>query len=239
DSETGLHYNRYRYYEPYSARYVSKDPIGLFGGLNTSAYVINPNQWVDPLGLMAVYSWEDENGSTKFTSSQNEAFNAQKKGFQVNGLDNASNRNLNKSREKQAEKAKLEQFKRDDAKKRKMTANPNYIPSACTMGSQYACGQESQQLRNINEPYELDTIETEILRKQVIGSSAKQMAKDIETVGNYAADQVPAKKIYDGLVACQDGKFKECASLHPKVGDGLDVINNTEKTYDILKEIVK
>ena len=32
DRETGLHYNRYRYYEPFSAKYVSKDPIGLFGG---------------------------------------------------------------------------------------------------------------------------------------------------------------------------------------------------------------
>lgn len=94
-------------------------------------------------------------------------------------------------------------------------------------------------MRNINESYELDDIETEILRKQVIGSNAKQMAKDIETVGNYAADQVPTKKIYDGLVACQDGKFKECASLHPKVGDSVDAINNTEKTYEILKELAK
>uniref|UniRef100_UPI002090CDED RHS repeat-associated core domain-containing protein n=1 Tax=Acinetobacter indicus TaxID=756892 RepID=UPI002090CDED len=51
DQETGLHYNRYRYYEPHSARYVSKDPIGLNGGMNTSAYVSDPTQWVDPMGL--------------------------------------------------------------------------------------------------------------------------------------------------------------------------------------------
>ncbi|QIZ60934.1 RHS repeat protein [Acinetobacter indicus] len=51
DEETGLHYNRYRYYEPHSARYLSKDPIGLEGGLNNLAYVNDPNQWVDPLGL--------------------------------------------------------------------------------------------------------------------------------------------------------------------------------------------
>lgn len=51
DSETELHYNRYRYYEPHSARYVSKDPIGLEGGMNTSSYVSDPNQWIDPEGL--------------------------------------------------------------------------------------------------------------------------------------------------------------------------------------------
>ncbi len=56
DEETGLHYNRYRYYEPHSARYVSKDPIGLMGGLNNSSYVSDPNQWIDPMGLVDVFS---------------------------------------------------------------------------------------------------------------------------------------------------------------------------------------
>jgi len=51
DEETGLHYNRYRYYEPYSARYMSKDPTGLNGGLNSSTYVSDPNIWIDALGL--------------------------------------------------------------------------------------------------------------------------------------------------------------------------------------------
>lgn len=56
DSETGLHYNRFRYYDPHMARYISKDPIGLEGGMNTSAYVADPSQWVDPLGLQETYS---------------------------------------------------------------------------------------------------------------------------------------------------------------------------------------
>lgn len=51
DDETGLHYNRHRYYDPVSARFVSKDPIGLLGGINTHAYAPNPVQWADPLGL--------------------------------------------------------------------------------------------------------------------------------------------------------------------------------------------
>ncbi|EPF74236.1 RHS repeat-associated core domain-containing protein [Acinetobacter rudis] len=59
DAETGLHYNRYRYYEPHSARYIGKDPIGLEGGINTSAYVSDPNAWVDPMGLTP-WNWDGQ-----------------------------------------------------------------------------------------------------------------------------------------------------------------------------------
>lgn len=51
DSESGLHYNRFRYYDPDIAQYISPDPIGLRGGLQPHNYVHNPNAWVDPLGL--------------------------------------------------------------------------------------------------------------------------------------------------------------------------------------------
>ena len=51
DHETGLHYNRHRYYDPHSGRFVSKDPIGLNGGWNSHKYVSNPMTWVDPMGL--------------------------------------------------------------------------------------------------------------------------------------------------------------------------------------------
>ncbi|WP_226288411.1 RHS repeat-associated core domain-containing protein [Burkholderia arboris] len=51
DEETGLHYNRYRYYDPGSGRFISKDPIGLQGGLNVWQYAPNPIGWIDPLGL--------------------------------------------------------------------------------------------------------------------------------------------------------------------------------------------
>jgi RHS repeat-associated protein len=51
DDETGLHYNRYRYYEPDGARYITADPIGLLGGINAYQYAPNPTGWIDPLGL--------------------------------------------------------------------------------------------------------------------------------------------------------------------------------------------
>ncbi len=51
DAETGLHYNRFRYYDPDVGRFVSQDPIGLLGGNNIYLYAPNPVQWIDPLGL--------------------------------------------------------------------------------------------------------------------------------------------------------------------------------------------
>ncbi|WP_434590573.1 RHS domain-containing protein [Pseudomonas sp. R4-83] len=51
DVESGLHYNRHRYYDPRLGRYLTPDPIKLAGGLNQYQYVPNPTGWVDPLGL--------------------------------------------------------------------------------------------------------------------------------------------------------------------------------------------
>ena len=51
DEESGLYYNRHRYYDPQQGRYISQDPIGLSGGTNLYGYVTNPTGMVDPLGL--------------------------------------------------------------------------------------------------------------------------------------------------------------------------------------------
>lgn len=241
-------YNRYRYYEPHSARYVSKDPIGLFGGLNNSSYVKNPNQWIDPMGLMAVYSWEDENGSTKFTSSQNEAFNAQKKGFQVKGLDNTSKRNLNISQEKQAEKAKLEQFKKDDAKKRKMTATPNYIPTACTIGSQYICGKEPPSMTptQINAKNRIELEETSGVSSYGPNDALAWRAAETAKAGKYVADNGvemygKVNKPFGAVLAAKkclyDGEWVECTVFNDKADTFKGYIEDTQKAakaYDLL-----
>ena len=51
DVETGLHYNRFRYYDSDVGMFISRDPIGLLGGLNVFAYAPNPVHWIDPWGL--------------------------------------------------------------------------------------------------------------------------------------------------------------------------------------------
>lgn len=58
DSETGLHYNYYRYYDPKTGRYLTPDPIGLAGGINLYTYAgANPVNAIDPFGLeIRVYS---------------------------------------------------------------------------------------------------------------------------------------------------------------------------------------
>ncbi|MGP4682970.1 RHS repeat-associated core domain-containing protein [Escherichia coli] len=51
DEESGLYYNRHRYYDPLQGRYITQDPIGLKGGWNFYQYPLNPISNIDPLGL--------------------------------------------------------------------------------------------------------------------------------------------------------------------------------------------
>ena len=51
DSETGLHYNFFRYYKPDAGRFVNQEPIGLMGGENLYWFAPNGQDWLDPLGL--------------------------------------------------------------------------------------------------------------------------------------------------------------------------------------------
>jgi RHS repeat-associated protein len=51
DHETGLHYNRFRFYDPETGRFINKDPIGFGGGFNAFQYAPNPIGWFDRLGL--------------------------------------------------------------------------------------------------------------------------------------------------------------------------------------------
>ena len=52
DAETGLAYNRFRYYDPEEGIYVSQDFIGIEGGLQFYNYVDDPNTYIDEFGLL-------------------------------------------------------------------------------------------------------------------------------------------------------------------------------------------
>ena len=69
DEETGLHYNRYRYYDPEIGRFVSEDPIGLRGGLNLFTFSPNAFDWVDPFGLLKAKFRQNSNGTMKSASA--------------------------------------------------------------------------------------------------------------------------------------------------------------------------
>ena len=52
DEETGLAYNRFRYFDPEVGGFVSYDPLGLAAGTNSYAFAPNTYSWTDPLGLI-------------------------------------------------------------------------------------------------------------------------------------------------------------------------------------------
>ena len=51
DAETGLHYNRFRYYAADIGAFIAPDPIGLLGGPRPYSHVGDPLTWTDALGL--------------------------------------------------------------------------------------------------------------------------------------------------------------------------------------------
>ncbi|HYD39290.1 MAG TPA: DUF6531 domain-containing protein [Anaeromyxobacter sp.] len=54
DEETGLYYNRWRYYDPADDRYLSADPLGPLVSLDLYGYPGDPLIYVDPLGLIVL-----------------------------------------------------------------------------------------------------------------------------------------------------------------------------------------
>ncbi|WP_425284195.1 RHS repeat-associated core domain-containing protein [Methylobacterium indicum] len=60
DAETGLVYNRFRYYDALTGQYVSSDPIGLAGGFRGQGYVRQPASWIDPQVLACCTPRYDE-----------------------------------------------------------------------------------------------------------------------------------------------------------------------------------
>jgi RHS repeat-associated protein len=69
DSDTGLYYMKYRYYNPKLGRFLQSDPVGYAAGLNMYNFVGNsPLLFTDPLGLgrssvtgIYNFSWVDSN----------------------------------------------------------------------------------------------------------------------------------------------------------------------------------
>ena len=70
DIETGLYYNRFRYYSPEEGLYLSQDPIRLAGNNPTLyAYTEDVNCFVDPFGLNSGCGQNAANANTRFVST--------------------------------------------------------------------------------------------------------------------------------------------------------------------------
>ena len=64
DEETGLHYNRFRYFSPELGRYLQSDPVGLEGGMNLYAYPVDPLTSADIDGLKKGQKVKSRNSGT-------------------------------------------------------------------------------------------------------------------------------------------------------------------------------
>jgi RHS repeat-associated protein len=95
DTETGLYYNRFRYYSPVDGVYISQDPIGLNGGLVSYGYVRNPNEQIDPLGLMPWGGFMNGANADISNGTVTENFASSASGHaEINGLNSFADRGL-------------------------------------------------------------------------------------------------------------------------------------------------
>ena len=92
-AESGLYYNRYRYYNCDTGQYISPDPIGLDGGINPYSYAQNPLRFIDPFGLasVCVQPGDKTPGGREFTIHCAEQTNART--FTSEFIDNIINNN--------------------------------------------------------------------------------------------------------------------------------------------------
>jgi len=74
DVETGLYYNRFRYYDAQEGFYISQDPIRLRGGRRLYQYAKNTTIYIDVFGLTCSYEiYTDENGQQRIRFIAEEA----------------------------------------------------------------------------------------------------------------------------------------------------------------------
>ncbi|WP_446223137.1 RHS repeat-associated core domain-containing protein [Nocardia sp. IBHARD005] len=79
DSETELHYNLHRYFDPKTGRYITSDPLGLAPANNSYTYPRNPTAWSDPLGLAP-----ESCSQTSSRSSNDPLFRGTTRGYEGN-----------------------------------------------------------------------------------------------------------------------------------------------------------
>ena len=109
DVENGLHYNWHRYYDPRSSRYITPDPIELYGGINLFIYANNyPIESLDLYGLDPKYLYPNQrynpaNKLPKITPNQYAHKIAEPpiitpKNYNLNGINNLPGKRIPESK---------------------------------------------------------------------------------------------------------------------------------------------
>ena len=180
DAETGLYYNRFRYYSAEIGCYLTHDPIGLAGGILIYGYVSNPNSYIDP------------SGESSYRLGKNLEKNGMNHGGKVTFGPNG-----NRSTEWQAHHIIPEQvwkensdfFKEIGLRGRDSASNGVFLPNSKEVASKnnlqyFHCGFHDKYndliRKEITVIYELYTIESKTIKPDIAKANAINSIRNLQ-----------------------------------------------------------
>jgi RHS repeat-associated protein len=156
DVETGLHYNRFRYYDPGLGSYLQCDPLGIAGGYNLYAYPVNPLIEVDVLGLKKEQPYGDgqaghpHRGETKPSYERGERGANAKEEWEGGGRHgqrtirhDPSRRSRPRDRRRRGESEEAAKQRMQEEKKRRQAERKRYREEASEEGAELVRQQKS------------------------------------------------------------------------------------------------
>ncbi len=180
DQPTGLYYYGYRYYDPATGRWPSRDPIGEEGGVNLYGFVGNdPINFIDYIGLQITVT--PQNGPTNPRRDSQTGRYASKKDL----IDQVS-KNLEAKPEGPGQKPKI------DTKIAKAIAN--------------VLGKTADQVSNVNDIFDyLSALTAAAAAKKVMDTHAKYIECLCQAEGNGISECDHIRKAMEAMVNISEG----------------------------------
>jgi RHS repeat-associated protein len=203
DPETGLHYNRFRYFSPELGRYLQSDPAGLWGGINLYAYPDDPLTGADIDGLA---KGRDRGQGGRRRSGQGGAEGRRK------GQGGCDDDMENEGVEQLEERNRAEQRKRERAAAEKQAAEAEAKRKAGLSDEERAAEAEATRARKAAEAAAEGPTGPQLGDRAKVGDDKQQKLEEIQKA-QQAVRQGKSNQIIDNTQKSEQAAKTELARI--------------------------